>query len=191
MRALFHPLGMRAVNTAKYWSGHLHAGRSFRQPYAEFQFLLDYVPEWKRAYGPGGMIQYQSFVPERTAAATFREKIRRAHERGLKPFLGVFKRHRRDDFLLTHGVDGFSLALEFKVTAANRTSLWELAAELDELVVAAGGRFYLAKDATLSRKTFAAFMEPDRIARFLALKRALDPEGLLSTDLYRRVFPAA
>lgn len=189
MRALFHPLGMRAVNAAKYWSGHLHAGRSFRQPYAEFQFLLDYIPDWKRAYGPGGMIQYQSFVPERTAAATFREKIRLAHARGLRPFLGVFKRHRRDDFLLTHGVDGFSLALEFKVTARNRERLWALAAELDELVVAAGGRFYLAKDSTLSRKSFASFMEADRVARFLEWKRVLDPESRLQTDLFRRLFP--
>jgi len=190
MRALFNPLGMRAVNTAKYRSGHLHSGRSFRQPYAEFQFLLDYIPEWRRAYGPDGMIQYQSFVPERTAAATFREKIRRAHARGLRPFLGVFKRHRRDEFLLTHGVDGFSLALEFKVTERNRARLWDLAAELDELVVSAGGRFYLAKDSTLSRKSFAAFMGAERIERFLALKRRLDPESRLETDLFRRVFPA-
>jgi decaprenylphospho-beta-D-ribofuranose 2-oxidase len=191
MRALFNPLGMRLVNAGKYWSAHLHAGKTFRQPHAEFQFLLDYVPDWKRAYGPFGMIQYQSFVPERAAEQTFRAKIELAHRRGLRPFLGVFKRHRRDDFLLTHGVDGFSLALEFQVTQANRAKLWGLAAELDDLVVGAGGRFYLAKDSTLRPQSFRSFMGGDRIDRFLAWKRELDPENRFQTDLFRRVFPAA
>lgn len=190
MRALFHPLGMRAVNAVKYWSAHLHAGKAFRQPHAEFQFLLDYVPDWKRAYGRQGMIQYQSFVPERTAEQTFRAKIELSHRRGLKPFLGVFKRHRRDDFLLTHGVDGYSLALEFQVTQANRRKLWDLAVELDDLVVGAGGRFYLAKDSTLRPRSFRSFMGEDRIERFLAWKRELDPENRLQTDLFRRLFLA-
>jgi FAD/FMN-containing dehydrogenase len=76
------------------------------------------------------------------------------------------------------------------VTKRNRARLWQRAAELDELVVAAGGRFYLAKDATLSRKSFASFMGEDRIARFLDWKSRLDPEGRLETDLFRRVFPS-
>jgi len=143
MRLLFNRAGMSGVNAVKYWSGRMHAGRGFRQPHAEFAFLLDFVPDWKRAYGPLGMIQYQSFVPADAAVATFRGMIARAHEHGLHPLLGVFKRHRRDDFLLTHAVDGYSLALEFKVTPGNRARVWRLAGELDRLVLDGGGRFYL------------------------------------------------
>jgi FAD/FMN-containing dehydrogenase len=187
MRALFNRPGMQAVNAVKYWSGRLHAGHAFRQSHAEFAFLLDFIPDWKRAYGPLGMIQYQSFVPLGSALATFREMISLAHRRELYPLLGVFKRHRKDDFLLTHAVDGYSLALEFKVTAANRARVWALAGELDQVVLAGGGRFYLAKDATLTRESFVAALGSDRIERFLALKRQLDPGEILQTDLYRRL----
>jgi FAD/FMN-containing dehydrogenase len=79
-------------------------------------------------------------------------------------------------------------ALEFKVTARNRARLWALAAEFDPLVIAAGGRFYFAKDSTLTRASREAFLEAEGVARFLAVKRECDPEGLLATDLYRRLF---
>jgi FAD/FMN-containing dehydrogenase len=180
--------GVRLVNAAKYHASRRHSGHAFRQSHAAFAFLLDYVPDWKRAFGPGGLIQYQSFIPAERAAQVFKDQLRLAQERRLVPYLGVFKRHRSDAFLMTHGVDGYSLALEFKVTARNRARLWALAAEFDPLVIAAGGRFYFAKDSTLTRASREAAMEAERGRAFEALKRECDPEGLLSTDLYRRLF---
>ena len=49
---------------------------------------------------------------------------------------------------MTHAVDGWSLALDFP--AADRAGLWALAAEMDRIVLDAGGRFYFAKDLTLA-----------------------------------------
>jgi FAD/FMN-containing dehydrogenase len=146
------------------------------------------VPDWKRSYGRGGLIQYQSFVPAEHAETVFREQIALAHRRGIVPYLGVFKRHRPDPFLMTHAVDGYSLALDFKVTASRRRKLWALAAEFDRVVVEAGGRFYFAKDSTLGRQSLERYLAEERVARFLALKRECDPEGLLETNLYRRLF---
>jgi hypothetical protein len=91
---------------------------------------------------------------------------------------------------MTHAVDGYSLALDFKVTAANRVRLWALAAELDRLVIDAGGRFYFAKDSTLSRASYTPFLTEERTQRFLALKRRCDPEERLQTNLYRRLIAA-
>jgi FAD/FMN-containing dehydrogenase len=190
MRPFANDAGMRLVNTLKYHLGRREHGRAFRQSHAGFAFLLDYVPDWKRVYGPGGMIQYQSFIPAERAGEVFAAQLALAHERGLVPYLGVFKRHRRDDFLMTHAVDGYSLALEFKVTAARRRRLWALAAELDRLVIDAGGRFYFAKDSTLGAASYAPFLAEERTQRFLALKRRHDPEELLQTNLYRRLFGA-
>jgi FAD/FMN-containing dehydrogenase len=187
MRPLVHPPGMRAVNAIKYRLGCWEAGRRYRQSHAQFAFLLDYVPNWKRAYGRGGLIQYQSFVPAAHAARVFRAQLERAQAAGLVPFLGVLKRHRPDPFLMTHAVDGYSLALDFQVTAANRARVWALAAALDPLVVEAGGRFYFAKDSTLTRASLARWRAEERVQRFLALKRACDPEERLQTDLYRRL----
>ena len=183
--------GMRTVNAVKYRLGCREHGHGYRQSHAGFAFLLDYVPDWKRGYGPGGMIQYQSFIPADAAARAFGAQIALAQARGVIPYLGVFKRHRRDGFLMTHGVDGYSLALEFKLTAANRARVWALAAELDRIVIEAGGRFYFAKDATLGRSSYAPFLAEDGTGRFLALKQRLDPQGLIQTNLWRRLFAGA
>ena len=191
MRPFMNPPGVRAVNAARHQLGRGRGTHGYHQSHAAFAFLLDYIPDWKLACGPGGLIQYQSFVPADRAIAVFGEQLRQAQERSLVPYLGVFKRHRADSFLMTHGVDGYSLALEFKVTARNRARLRALAADLDRLVVEAGGGFYFAKDSTLTPQSLASYLREERVQRFLALKAACDPEARLQTDLYRRLFGRA
>lgn len=188
MKPFANNLGMKTVNFAKYHLSKRHSGHSIRQSHAGFAFLLDYVPNWKWAYKPGGLIQYQSFIPAAHAEEVFRAQLTLAQERGLVPYLGVFKRHRTDPFLMTHAVDGYSLALDFKVTAKNRQRLWNLAADMDKLVVAAGGRFYFAKDSTLRPESLTQYLQEERVQKFLALKRQCDPDNLLQTNLYRRLF---
>ena len=123
MQPFVNHAGMRLVNAAKYHASRPSSRTLHHQSHAAFAFLLDYVPNWKWAYSPGGLIQYQSFIPAESAAATFQAQLALCQERGIVPYLGVFKRHRPDDFLMTHAVDGFSLALDFKVTARNRQRL--------------------------------------------------------------------
>lgn len=188
MKPFVNDPGMRLINAAKYWTSARHDGR-FRQSHAGFAFLLDYVPNWKFAYKPGGLIQYQSFVPTAEAKRVFSEQLTLAQRYGLVPYLGVFKRHRPDGFLMTHSVDGYSLALDFAVTPSNRGGLMSLTAEMDRIVVEAGGRFYFAKDSALHRMSLADAVGRPRVQRFLQLKAQCDPEGLLQTNLYRRLFP--
>ncbi len=188
MKPFVNDPGMRLVNAAKYHLSRRQDGQRHYQSHAGFAFLLDYVPDWKRAYEPGGLIQYQSFVPAAQAEAVFREQLALCQRRGVVPYLGVFKRHRPDPFLMTHAVDGYSLALDFKVTRQNRAQVWAVAAEMDTLVLEAGGRFYFAKDSTLHPARLARYMAEERVRRFLALKRECDPEGILQTELYRRIF---
>jgi FAD/FMN-containing dehydrogenase len=185
--------GMRLINAAKYQAGRLEGLRSFHlQSHAAFAFLLDYVPNWKWAYGRdpsrGAMIQYQPFVPHARALEVFCGILDACQAAGLVPFLGVLKRHRPDPFWLTHAVDGWSLALDFKVTPANRSRLWSLCAQATERVLEAGGRFYFAKDLVLTSRDFRRFVPGDTLARFCDLKRQLDPAGLLENDLTRRIF---
>jgi FAD/FMN-containing dehydrogenase len=185
--------GMRAINAAKYFSGRMESlGEPHLQSHAGFAFLLDYVPNWKWAYGRArverGLIQYQSFLPAATAHAVYSELLERCQRARLVPYLGVFKRHRPDPFWLTHAVDGWSFAMDFKVTPENRARLWRHCAEMTEIVLAGGGRFYFAKDLVLAARDAERFFPPDKLGRFRALKRDLDPEGLFSTNLYRRIF---
>jgi decaprenylphospho-beta-D-ribofuranose 2-oxidase len=188
MTPAMNNLGAWAVNNAKYISA--LPRHTFRQPHAAFHFLLDYVPLWELSYGRGGLIQYQSFLPKETALTTWSEMLALARKRGLPSYLGVTKRHRPDKFLLTHAVDGFSLALDFKVTDGNRARLSRMLQEFDRLVVAAGGRFYFAKNSETSAETARKFLGDQTIAKFRKLKKRCDPNGLLESDLYRRVFCA-
>lgn len=189
MRPLTNNIGIRGVNTAKYAAGRIGIGARFRQSHAAFAFLLDYVPNWRRAYGPGGLIQYQSFIPADRALEAFGRQLDLAREAGLPPYLAVFKRHRRDDFLMTHAVDGYSLALDVRVTASNRAAVWRLTDRLDEIVLANGGRFYFAKDSTLSASAAVQYLGARSLAEFARLKRECDPDGILESNLYRRLFP--
>lgn len=178
--------GSRAINTAKYIAS-LRRG-VHRQPHAAFHFLLDYIPNWERSYGRAGLIQYQSFVPKEAALGAWTEMLTLSHRRGLPSYLGVTKRHRPDPFLLTHAVDGFSLAMDFKVTDGNRTRLRTMLQDFDKIVLGAGGRFYFAKNSETTPEIARAFLGQETVARFKALKRRCDPDTLLESDLYRRVF---
>jgi len=182
---------VRMVNAAKMATSRMPiiSKPRYQQSHAAFAFLLDYVPNWKRAYLPGGLIQYQSFIPSDRAADVFESQIRLMHKRGLISYLGVLKKHRADPFLLTHGLDGFSLALDFRVTDSNRAALWRMAQDFDKIVVEAGGRLYFAKDSTMRPGTPHRFFPEENLRRFFDLKNTCDPEGILSTELFRRVFP--
>jgi len=179
-------LGVRGINSAKYIAS--LRNHTFRQSHAEFHFLLDYIPSWERSFGRGGLIQYQSFLPKETAEDAWREMIQLSHQRGLPSYLAVTKRHRPDKFLLTHTVDGFSLAMDFKVTDKNRATLSNMLHDFDRIVLHAGGRFYFAKNSETSTEAARAFLGAETIVKFNKLKQRCDPNNVLESDLFRRVF---
>lgn len=188
MRPFMNNLGTRLINFGKYWSSRLTHDSKFQQPHVAFHFLLDYVPNWKRSYGPDGLIQYQCFIPKESAFEAFSGILQHSQKRRTTNYLTVFKRHRPDDFLMTHGVDGYSMAMDFRVTPKRRKKLVELAAELDQIVLDAGGRFYMAKDSTLRPEIVESYFGPDTLSEFRDLKAQYDPEGILQTNLWRRLF---
>lgn len=189
MRPFSNNLGMRLINAAKFHHARLlHHGKTHTQSHAGFAFLLDYVPNWKFVYKPDGLIQFQSFVPQETAESCFRSQLERCKQRGIVSYLGVFKRHKRDAFLLSHAVDGYSLALDFPITRWNKERLWSLTKELSELVVQAGGRFYFAKDSVVTPEVARAYLGDVAIQKFAEIKHRCDPDNLLQTELTKRVF---
>ena len=181
--------GMRAVNSARYTLGARRSGRVTRVPLAQFHFILDYVPNWKWAFRPRGILQYQVFVPEAQARAVFAGLLWESQRAGLLPHLAVMKRQRADPFLLRYSVDGYSLALDYHATEANEHHLRTmLAGFTTQIVVPAGGRFYPAKDNALDGHGLRCSLTPEAMSEFMAIKRRLDPTGILQSDLYRRVF---
>ncbi|HEX6511032.1 MAG TPA: FAD-binding oxidoreductase [Chloroflexota bacterium] len=190
MRPLMNDIGGRLTNALKYGLSRLEPpSKSYLQSHVGFAFLLDYLPNWRLAYGPHGFVQHQVFVPASAAREVLPEVLRLCHARGHPSYLGVLKRHRPDDFLLSHGLDGYSLALDFPVRPCGRASLWKMLHEIADLTLGAGGRFYFAKDAALTaghcRQAFSL-----RLDQFRELKARLDPEGVFASDLWRRLIAA-
>jgi decaprenylphospho-beta-D-ribofuranose 2-oxidase len=190
MKPLFTDPAMRAANEAQYRKGALAGDHPHRVPHAQFHFLHDYMPNWQRSWLPGGLRQVQVFVPRDRAPGLFAEMLDRSQQARLYPYLCVFKQHRADPFLLRYQQDGFSLSLDYHVTANNAARLDRLFASLRGLAAANDATFYLAKDDMLDAATYARTVGPDRVARFLALKEQRDPDRLLQSDLFRRVFTA-
>jgi decaprenylphospho-beta-D-ribofuranose 2-oxidase len=137
---------------------------------------------------PEGVETFQAFVPGQHAQEMFKRLLTFSQQRGCMPLWCVIKQHRRDPFLLSYQVDGFSLELNYQRTAQTAEALKQALQAMIAMVIEAGGRFYLAKDHFLTSSQYRQSMGDEAVDAFLDLKRRYDPESVLQSDLYRRVF---
>jgi decaprenylphospho-beta-D-ribofuranose 2-oxidase len=182
---LFPPGVLNRASVAAF--NELWYRRAPRQRHGELQQLgtffhpLDGVADWNRIYGPRGFLQYQFVLPA-SEEAMLRRIVERISSSSLASFLAVLKRFGpANDGLLSFPTDGWTLALDFP----NVAGLRELLDGLDELVVAAGGRHYLAKDARMPPHVLQATYP--RLDEFREVRAELDPHGRLTSDLARRL----
>ena len=56
------------------------------------------------------------------------------------------------------------------------------------MVLDAGGRFYFAKNSETTAESTKTFLGEETVEKFKKLKKRTDPDGLLESDLYRRIF---
>ena len=150
---------------------------------APYFYPLDAVGGWNRLYGPRGFVQYQFAVPD-SGVDVVRRTLERLVAIGAPSFLSVLKRFGpgRAASPLSFPIAGWTLAVDVPARVAG---LGEALDDLDDAVVAAGGRLYLAKDSRATPATIAAGY-PD-LDLFRALRSEIDPRGVLVSDLSRRL----
>ncbi len=169
---------LKAFNTAFYAAKKRKSGKRVTSNYQGFFYPLDAVENWNRLYGPRGLFQHQSALPEVNAKQTIRLMLGAAQRADQASFLTVLKRFGsiQSPGLLSFPQPGFTLTLDFPNRGEKTLKLMQ---ELDDLTVAAGGRVNPYKDARMSAETFAASFDDWRV-----LESFRDP--VIVSDFWKR-----
>jgi decaprenylphospho-beta-D-ribofuranose 2-oxidase len=168
-----------AFNAAYY---HRAPGRATTVESLDSYFYpLDVMAHWNRLYGRRGFLQYQYAVPYGQEEVVH-QTLRRLDAAGCPSYLAVFKRFGPQDGLLAFPLEGWTLALDIPASAPGLARVLD---GLDELVAAASGRVYLAKDSRLRPDLLPVMYR--RLNEWRAIRDKLDPEATMRSDLARRL----
>ena len=146
-----------------------------------FYQVLDLFGDWNRVYGSRGFLQYQFVVPF-GAETTLRRIVERIGASRHASGLNVLKRFGAGNQApLSFPQPGWTITVDFPI----EPGLGAFCDGLDELVLDAGGRLYLAKE---SRTTAATFKRGyPRFDEWRKARDAADPEGVFVSDMARRL----
>ncbi len=176
--SLINGLSLRAFNALYYHRlrGRVQHALTHYEPYF---YPLDAIGGWNRLYGPRGFLQYQCVLPPTQAEAALTELLARIAASGSGSFLAVLKvfGERKSAGILSFPRPGATLALDFP---NNGPATFALLDALDDVVAAAGGAVYAAKDARLAGARFR-----DYFPAWNTLQPYLDPR--FSSGFWRRV----
>ena len=171
-------LAVRAFNSVRHELKRMRAG-PYVAHYEPFLYPLDAIANWNRLYGREGFYQYQCVLPPATARDGITELLKVIAASGQASFLAVLK-----DFgshapagLMSFPMEGTTLALDFRNQGERTLTLM---ADLDTIVLSAGGRLYPAKDGRISPEMFAA-----GFPKLQDFRAHVDPG--LSSAFWRRV----
>ena len=145
-------LSVKVFNEVYFRSGSRKAGEMFA-PWETYFYPLDAIRDWNRIYGARGFAQFQCVVPLAGAREGMRALVETIAASGMGSFLAVLTRTgpaAEPSRLLSFPIEGYTLALDFPVSAGSLA----LMDQLDAITLDHGGRTYLAKDSRMSRATF-------------------------------------
>ncbi len=175
--SLVNRWSLKAFNAA-YYARQRSKHRIRTLHYQSFFFPLDFIGNWNRIYGPGGMVQYQCVLPGAEGRDAMREMLRTIARTGNGSFLAVLKvfGSRPSPGMLSFPRAGVTLALDFPA----EPSVFRLLDRLDDITRETGGAVYPAKDARMSAESFQSYFPA-----WAEFARFVDPA--FSSSFWRRV----
>ncbi len=177
---VLNKLAVRAFN--ELWYRKAPRSRVGIETITGFFHPLDMVGHWNRLYGRAGFLQYQFVIPFEEVD-TLRSIVTTVASSGQASFLAVLKRMGPSSGgMISFPTPGWTLTLDLPAGGAG---LAELLTGLDRAVLDAGGRHYLAKDATTTPEVIRAGYP--RLDEWLAVRRRVDPDGIWMSDQARRL----
>ncbi|MGE4651545.1 MAG: FAD-binding oxidoreductase, partial [Myxococcota bacterium] len=183
-RAPGFTLSMPAIRAFNSLFFHRHRSQQrLRSPQAFFH-PLDAIRHWNRLYGRLGFVQHQCVIPLAAGADPLRRLLAILREHHAASFLSVLKDCGAEGRgLLSFPMRGLSLALDLPMRGKFTQTLVDA---LNEVVIEAGGRIYLAKDA-LTRPEDLRAMEGPRLEAWQVLRGKWDPQRRLRSALSQRL----
>ena len=113
-------------------------------------YPLDVLNGWNKLYGKAGFVQYQFVLPKADGVVNMRKILNQIAQSDQGSFLAVLKQFgRANENLLSFPIEGYTLALDFKMTQA----IIPILHKLDDMVADMGGRVNLTKDAVMREMT--------------------------------------
>jgi decaprenylphospho-beta-D-ribofuranose 2-oxidase len=147
--ALLNRMTIKAFNGA-YWYKAKH-NKTQSVPLMSYFYPLDAIGSWNKFYGKAGFMQFQFVLPKADGVANMRLLLTEIAENGGGSFLAVLKQFGEPNKnLLSFPIEGYTLALDFKMT----TETIRLLNKLYNIVSDFGGRIYLTKDALMQEALF-------------------------------------
>lgn len=143
---------------------------------------LDAVGAWNLLYGRSGFVQYQFVIPFGREAELQRIVETIVASRLATPLVVLKRFGEGNPAPMSFPMPGWTLTVDLPARAATLASLTRT---LDDIVLAAGGRHYLAKDAMLGPEAIRAGYP--RLDEWRSVRARLDPHGAFRSDLSRRL----
>lgn len=142
------------------------------------------VPPAHIVCGPRGYTVQLTF-PRSSAREAIVELLGICQSSPCPPVTTILRAHRADDCLLSFSENGYSLNFEFHPKRRHEAASRDTVDRLIDATARRGGKIHLAKDQVLKPAQFYRIFP--RYEDLLAIKQRLDPEGLFTSDLARRV----
>ncbi len=178
---VLNPLTIRLIDEVWYRKAP-KVRRGEIQTIPQFFHPLDMIGTWNNGYGPRGFLQWQCALPL-DAVDELRRIVELLSTSRTTSFVNVLKRFGPGNpGPLSFPMEGWTLSVD---VAVGNPDVARLLDEVDDLVLAVGGRLYLAKDSRMKGSMLRA-MYP-KLDEWRAVKASVDPDNRLCSDLGRRL----